>query len=385
MLKSIDFELEDAVHALPEVYQPVYGHEYKFKYKRESINRVNKIKTVCKNSQSHLKRKLRILDVGCAQGYLSFNLSKYCKTIDAVDGCLQNINLCNLINRKFNLNNIKFYHTDVLKFEFSHEYDLIIIFNVIHHICHQNSIDITLEFLRKIRQESKVSLLELTNRNENHEWSTSLPESNEIFTEIFDFSDTICEFNNHINDKKRPLIIGSKNLVYFNETFLEFKQKLNHSHKFERNVHKGLKSYFYCKDIIIKQYKNIEDNYLRKELQKEKSFYNVHVRNIKNYALIYNGIYSSFLVREKISGILLYEFLEKSNIETKVLIIERIIEQLANYEKKGFYHNDLRLWNILIDSEKNVHIIDYASFAVSQMIFSVIQYIFRSQSFNRDF
>ena len=336
MLRGINFALEDAVHALPEVYQPVYGHEYKFKYKRESIDRLNKIKIVCKNLQSHLKRKLRILDVGCAQGYLSFNLSKYCKTIDAVDGCLQNINLCNLIKREFNFKNIKFYHTDVLKFEFSHEYDIVIIFNVIHHICHQKSIDVTLDFLRKISQESKVSLLELTNCDENHEWSSSLPESNITFTEIFDFSDTICEFNNHLNDKKRPLIIGSKNLVYFNNSFFGFKQKLNSSHKFERNVHKGLKSYFYCEDKLIKQYKNIKDNYLCKELQKEKSFYNVHAHNIANYALIYNEISSTFLVREKISGILLYEFLEKSKTEIKVLIIKQIIKQLAYYEKKAF-------------------------------------------------
>ena len=72
----------------------------------------------------------------------------------------------------------------MLKFEFSHEYDLVIICNVIHHICNQKSIDITLDFLRKISQESKVSLLELTNCDENHEWSSSLPKSNNTFTDI---------------------------------------------------------------------------------------------------------------------------------------------------------------------------------------------------------
>jgi O-antigen chain-terminating methyltransferase len=363
VLKSIKFALEDAVHALPEIYQPIYGHENKFEYKRESVDRLNKIKTVCENLQSHLKRKLRILDVGCAQGYLSFNLSKYCITIDAVDGCLQNIELCNLIKREFNLNNIKFHHTDALNFEFSQEYDIIIICNVIHHICHQNSIEATLDYLRKISQESKVSLLELTNSDENQDWSLSLPESNEIFTDIFEFSDKISEFTNHLNSKKRPLFIGSKNLIYFNETFFCFQKKLKSSHKFDRNVNNGFKSYFYCKDKIVKQYRGIEDDCLRKELQKEKAFYNINVRNISSKALIHNEFYSTFLVRDKIEGTLLYEFLKDASTDTKIEIIKKIINQLAYYEIIGFFHNDLRLWNILVDAKYNIHIIDYSSFS----------------------
>jgi tRNA A-37 threonylcarbamoyl transferase component Bud32 len=303
------------------------------------------------------------LDVGCAQGYLSFNLSKYCITIDAVDGCLQNIELCNLIKREFNLNNIKFHHTDALNFEFPHEYDIIIICNVIHHICHQNSIETTLDYLRKISQESKVSLLELTNSDENQDWSCSLPESNNIFTEVFEFSDKISEFTNHLNSKKRPLFIGSNNLIYFNETFFCFQKKIKSSHKFDRNINNGFKSYFYCEDKIVKQYKGIEDDYLRKELQKEKAFYNINVCNISSKALIHNEFYSTFLVRDKIEGTLLYEFLEDASTDTKIEIIKKIINQLAYYEKIGFYHNDLRLWNILVDAKYNIYIIDYSSFS----------------------
>ena len=70
---------------------------------------------ICENLDLGLCRKIHILDleVVLMDRYFSFNLSKYCNKIDAIDSCLDNIKICNLLKNEFEFKNIKFYHKKI--------------------------------------------------------------------------------------------------------------------------------------------------------------------------------------------------------------------------------------------------------------------------------
>ena len=59
------------VNDLPEIYQPVYGHnELSTDTSRTCSDRMEYIGHIYKLLESKLSRPLRVLDLGCAQGFL---------------------------------------------------------------------------------------------------------------------------------------------------------------------------------------------------------------------------------------------------------------------------------------------------------------------------
>ena len=71
-------KLESAVNALPEFYQPIYGHqELNSSAARNCYDRLDGVKKVCTALSHELKRPLRILELGCAQGFFSMNMASW--------------------------------------------------------------------------------------------------------------------------------------------------------------------------------------------------------------------------------------------------------------------------------------------------------------------
>lgn len=75
-MSIISPELNTAVNALPELYQPIYGHEeWDNKSLRNCRDRLPDIEKIYDTLSEKLQRPLRVLDLGCAQGFFSFNLA----------------------------------------------------------------------------------------------------------------------------------------------------------------------------------------------------------------------------------------------------------------------------------------------------------------------
>lgn len=74
---SENINLIAAVETLPEFYQPIYGHieQWKNKPLRNCEDRLPDIERVYDALSLELKRPLRVLDLGCAQGFFSFNIA----------------------------------------------------------------------------------------------------------------------------------------------------------------------------------------------------------------------------------------------------------------------------------------------------------------------
>ncbi|WP_261370573.1 class I SAM-dependent methyltransferase [Xanthomonas citri] len=68
--------IADLVAALPEKYQPIFGHpEISDGSSRGCEDRLEVILDVVDHLRTALGRPIRVLDLGCAQGYFSLNLA----------------------------------------------------------------------------------------------------------------------------------------------------------------------------------------------------------------------------------------------------------------------------------------------------------------------
>ena len=64
--------IAELVSRLPEVYQPVWGHpELSTAVSRGCEDRLIHIAAIYRGLEAQLERPLRVLDLGCAQGFLA--------------------------------------------------------------------------------------------------------------------------------------------------------------------------------------------------------------------------------------------------------------------------------------------------------------------------
>jgi O-antigen chain-terminating methyltransferase len=83
------------VKALPEVYQPIYGHpEFNALASRPCDDRLRLISSIYTRLAGVIGRPLRVLDLGCAQGYFSLHLAEQGATVKGIDRLEENIKLC---------------------------------------------------------------------------------------------------------------------------------------------------------------------------------------------------------------------------------------------------------------------------------------------------
>ena len=106
------------------------------------------------NLKKYIKKKDKILDIGCGNGYIAYSLSNYVKQITCID---YDIKVINKAKKKFKKKNIKYICEDVLKFKdyLSNNFDLIICSHIIEHL------ENPLNFLKKLKKFKSNIYLEV--------------------------------------------------------------------------------------------------------------------------------------------------------------------------------------------------------------------------------
>src|SRR5260221_4116877 len=90
-----DSQIKYLIGNLPEVYQPIYGfNDFNDNTTRDCYDRWQVVQAVADRLRAHLKRPLRVLDIGCAQGFFCFNLAAAGDEVYGVDWKPENIPLC---------------------------------------------------------------------------------------------------------------------------------------------------------------------------------------------------------------------------------------------------------------------------------------------------
>jgi len=102
-----------------------------------------------------------VLDIGCGNGFLTYDVAKKARSVMAIDLNMDNIELA---KRNFNKENIKYIYGDATKFDFGGKFDIIILSNTLEHIDNRH------DFLSKIQKLANKFLIRVPLLN--RDWLT---------------------------------------------------------------------------------------------------------------------------------------------------------------------------------------------------------------------
>lgn len=359
--------IKEYVEALPEIYQNIYGYpEYSEGKSRDCKERLVYIEKIIKAYQDYSgKRELRVLDLGCAQGFYSFSLASFGCIVDGIDFNEQNIALCKELQRENSLSCT--FRQDVITKELVDQiadgmYDVIMVFSVIHHIAHEHGFDYARELMTKLADKSEYVLTELAVKEEPLYWNENLPSKYEAWFDKVLFFDEQCFFDTHLSEHKRPFVFYSNIFCYLDGDFFsitEYKQSA-----YEGKPVDPEKRYYLCNDntVLVKLFRNVSE-YFKTEIRSEERFLSENsdldfVPEIIKYEENERRIIEITSIRY---ASLLSDLLKQDNQIDYVVVFKDILDECVELEKRGIYHNDLRPWNICVDEDGHAFMIDFGA------------------------
>ena len=376
-------EIRKAVDALPEVYQVIYGHpELSEKTSRTCLDRWQVLERVVKNLQHYLGRKeLKILDIGCAQGFYSLSFAKMGCIVRGIDGNPENIRLCQLLCEENDLPNCSFeetYLTPDYAEQNTEKYDVIFTLSVMHHVAIQNGFAAARKIFEKLAGSSEIIISEMALKEEPVYWNIHLPDSCDEWFSHIRFFDEVTYFGTHLSEVRRPLIVSSNHLLYLKEKFYPIDTYSNKS--YDEKKEDSAKRFYRSGEWFIKLIRSLNEAG-KKELETEISFI------LENPDISFlNGITDSdisekraYSIRPFIQGRLLSDMIRDGQECQWDLVFESILGQLTELEAHGYYHGDLRPWNVICDPDRHQgFLIDYGNIKrnpqddVADMIFRAL-------------
>jgi O-antigen chain-terminating methyltransferase len=364
--------IEEYVSLLPECYQLIYGHpELEIETSRNCNDRLVIIDGLVQKLREKLDRPLRLLDLGCAQGFFSLSLAKYCSKVKGIDFLDKNIELCTALAEEFSFENVEFQQNTVqnviqsLDFD---QYDLVLGFSIFHHVCHSDGFESAKKQINVLANKAPVLLLELAVKEEGLYWAESLPEKPELILDDIAFNRILGKFGTHLTNVTRPLFIASSKYWYIQNEIQPIKSWSRESHEFSYGIHQGSRRYYWSDDKFLKIYdfhgelSQINKKDLEKEISNLQKFSGCDFKYIKLpkvYAFQEEND-KGFLIYDIIPGVRLSQLIANGQSYNSLNVYQKLLDQLCELEKINYYHNDIRVWNILVDKE-DVSLIDFSS------------------------
>ncbi|HYW56935.1 MAG TPA: methyltransferase domain-containing protein [Polaromonas sp.] len=358
------------VNALPEIYQPVYGHpEFDIHAARPSADRLRLIVSVYTLLSAELDRPLRVLDLGCAQGYFSLHLAALGATVTGLDRLDQNISLCNALagerssySLQFEVGSIE----DKLRRMAPGEFDLVIGMSVMHHICAHRGAQWTQALLGEASNKIEAGLFEAALREEPAEWAEQQPETPDGLYQDFAFLVRAGEFATHLSTHTRPVYFASNKFWLLDNSLSRFDHWAVAAHEFDRVSNERGRRYFHNETQFLKlvHFHGPQGALNRQEFEREIGFLcRPESTQLGFPAKIHSalGSHEGWILRERISGELLSTRLLGDKHVNPVSVISDLLRQLAALEAMGLFHEDVRTWNILIRPQGEAILIDYGS------------------------
>lgn len=362
--------IENLVQDLPEVYQPIFGYPcLSSKVSRSCVDRLDQIERIYRALENHLKRPLRVLDLGCAQGYFSLHLAKLGASVHGVDFLDKNIALCQALALENPSFKITFaegrIEDEVAKLQYD-QYDLVLGLSVFHHLIHIHGSSFVKCLVDQLAQLSGALVLEIALQDEPLYWGASQPSDQEYLIQDVSFVHLVAHHGTHLAAIPRPLFVASNYYWIIDDLACGFDHWSYESHALAHNTHRLSRKYYFSNDFVLKHYRldHPRGNINQGEIRKEIGFLKCPPPGFKAGKLIAAGEHSTeaWVVVQRLPGKLLLDLIrEKTPIDDHKIVLT-VLEQLAVLESFGLYHNDLRTWNILIDAKENeTFLIDYGS------------------------
>lgn len=377
--------IKERVDDLPEIYQNIYGHpEYDNDSSRHCEEREALLRKIISDYQAYSgKREIRVLDLGCAQGYYSFCCADSGAVVDGIDFLDKNVACCKALQEEnglpcqFKEDKITLKMVDDIKDD---SYDVILFFSVIHHICHENGFDYARTLMEHLANKGTLILTELALKEEPLYWNDNLPGKYDEWFRNVAFFDEQKFFPTHLSDIQRPFITVSNHLYYSDGVFYRIDE-------YKKSAYEGkpedlTRRYYLCdgNKILIKQFRDAEEAFMN-EIETEASFLK------ENGDLSFVPQLVSYKKRdsvaEEITEIKYGKLLRQMIMDHEQIdfdpIFEGVLDNCIELEKRGYYHGDLRAWNVCVDDEGKGFLIDFGNISKSKED-SVMEMFYREKS-----
>jgi 2-polyprenyl-3-methyl-5-hydroxy-6-metoxy-1,4-benzoquinol methylase len=358
------------VNALPEVYQPIYGHpEYDSRAARPCADRLRLIISIYERLAGEIGRTPRVLDLGCAQGYFSLQLAALGATVRGVDRLDQNIRLCQTLAEKHPTYSVQFQVAsieDVIEALVPGDVDLVLGMSVVHHICAERGAEQTRALLKELSRKIDIGVFEVALKEEPPEWAARQPDTPDWLYQDFAFLAPVGEFATHLSEQTRPIYFASNKFWWSNGAITRFREWDAVAHEFDHVSNDRGRRYFHTEDRFLKLFRlyGPHGDLNKKELERE-----VDVLSRPDAAALgfpklidqFVGKHEGWVLRERMAGTILSTCLFSGEAPDRAAIAGDLLRQLAALEAVGLFHGDLRAWNILVRNDGSTTLIDYGS------------------------
>lgn len=364
--------------ALPEMYQPVYGHpEHRADARRDCEDRLQQVLAVHDALVAHLGRPLRVLDLGCAQGFFSFSLAARGASVTGVDLDPASIALCEHLAEQQRVQagqdnraepQIAFRHQrieDALDTLQPGQVDLVLGLSVFHHLVHAHGLQAMHERLLALGDKVRACVLELALAGEPLNWAASLPAEPRELLRGWAFVHQLSQHPTHLSTIQRPLLVASRQLWVLPPEAGVIDQHLSEPHPWARDHYRGSRHYYRSGGRLIKLFRFEVDRAFDNagELAREAALLREPPTGLPVPELFHHegNPWEGWLLREWLPGELLSAALAAGRAPAPERVMVALLEQLAILEAAGLYHDDLRLWNLLLQDNGELRLIDYGS------------------------
>lgn len=362
-----------------ELYQPVWGDErYDTVAMRNCEDRVNLLVEVLRAHPKVLRGEpLRVLELGCSNGYLLFGLNSKIAIeslgLDIQSGC---IDLCTEIAENCDYRNMRFIKSEInlSTIEIARDFnpDVLICFSVLHHFCYPKAYSPAIagdlsyaeSLVRILSEIAEVAIFELALHEEEASWSSCLPRHPYDLLSPYPFIRQLGFSDTHLSSVKRPIVFASRSWCFFGRGYKKILSVRRDSHSLEGGYYKRSRTYIAVEggDFLKCMRFSIPGNF--EDYQNDHGLVGQHLRLRDIFPAlpkeVFRDSYSGFVVFDYLSGVnLLDQILSGQEIDVDV-IMRDLLSQLSALEELGYYHCDIRPWNVLNVNGKYV-LIDSSS------------------------
>ncbi|WP_165418502.1 methyltransferase domain-containing protein [Dyella amyloliquefaciens] len=359
---------------LPEPYQPIWGVDASRDLARRACDdRVAAMLPVIEALPADVT--LRVLDIGCAQGYFSFALKRRFAELGreieviGVDYLLDNVEFCRKVSEYHDLD-VRFIHdqfdADFFQRQNLEGVDVVLALNVLHHIRALNGDDAANGALRAIQAHSRVLVCEVAQAKEALDWvGAAWHSSDDDLLRAYPFRRKLAEFSTHLTAVDRPLYVCSQSMAWVANRWFPFSTALSRSHSGVPDTFEGQRNFLLGQDIIVKRYRSTGNSgdFNRRELSAEQEALELLACEPDRYPPVVasddDGEFL-WLVRKMLPGRSLLDYLEAGDAFDLDKVVLGVLVELAHLEALGFHHGDIRCWNVLLH-QGEVRLIDFGA------------------------
>jgi 2-polyprenyl-3-methyl-5-hydroxy-6-metoxy-1,4-benzoquinol methylase len=358
------------VKALPEVYQPIYGHpEFNDLASRPCEDRLRLVTSIYARLAGEIGRPLRVLDLGCAQGYFSLHLAEQGATVKGIDRLEENIKLCRGLAEEnpgysvqFEVGSIE----EVLSRLMPGDIDLVIGMSVMHHLCAERGAEQTRAILKELSSKIEAGIFEVALKEEPLPWAPQQPDTPDWLYQDFAFLACTGEFPTHLSDTVRPIYFTSNKFWLAGGAITRFQHWTPFAHELDPLAIDRQRRYFNTDNQFMKLFRfhGPQAALNRQELEREIECLgrpDAATLGLPKLSSHFLGQHEGWVVRERVPGTLLSTCILNGEKLDRTAIVGSLLQQLAILEGAGLFHEDLRAWNILVRPDGGATLIDYGS------------------------